>query len=153
MVLKTPTPVSFPRAVWLCWLAITAPAKFDAEERLDSELLNKQPYQEPMPRIFVLRRALGESLLSAITSAITGGVFGLVAAWFSGPQGTTVTALAVFGTGILLWGTLAVRGWDIQTFNSASLTERVNRWLFRFLYRVGTASIVMAATWGVVAQG
>ncbi|ESY56607.1 hypothetical protein X744_06005 [Mesorhizobium sp. LNJC372A00] len=61
-------------------------------------------------------------------------------------------ALAVaasLGTAILLWATLALKGWEIQTWSGVTLTERVNLWWFRGLYWIGTVLVVMAAIWGV----
>ena len=53
-----------------------------------------------------------------------------------------VAALQVVGASLLLWATLFVRGFEIQTNAGVTLTERVNQWLYRFLYCVGTALIV-----------
>jgi hypothetical protein len=41
---------------------------------------------------------------------------------------------------------LFVRGWDIQTLGGVTLTERVNRWIYRLLYCLGTAAIVTSLT-------
>lgn len=130
---------------------MTAPAKFDDVERQDNELRSRQSNPAPEPRINFVRRALGESLVLAATAALFGGFLGVCAAYVFGPSRTVVTFLAVAGTAILLWGTLAVQGWEIQTFDGVTLTERVNRWIFRFLYWIGTAILVMAAAWGIVA--
>ena len=40
-----------------------------------------------------------------------------------------VPALQIVGATVLLWATLFVRGWDIQTLGGVTLTERVNRWI------------------------
>lgn len=53
-----------------------------------------------------------------------------------------VNVLQVMGTSLLLWGTLFVRGWEIQTYSGVSFTERVNQWLYRFLYCIGTAALL-----------
>ncbi len=45
---------------------------------------------------------------------------------------------------ILLWGTVFVRGWDIQSYGGATLTERANRTLYLALYVVGTTLGVFA---------
>lgn len=45
---------------------------------------------------------------------------------------------------ILLWGTVFVRGWDIQSYGGATLSERANRTLYRALYVVGTRLGVFA---------
>jgi hypothetical protein len=58
----------------------------------------------------------------------------------STPQ--TVVWLQIVGAGLLLWGTLFVRGWEIQTYSGVVFTERVNQWLYRFLYCTGTSVIV-----------
>ena len=58
---------------------------------------------------------------------ISTGIFGCATS-------NSVTALAVIGACLLLWGTLFVRGWEIQTYKGRSLTERVNQWLYRALY-------------------
>ena len=50
--------------------------------------------------------------------------------------------LQIFGATVLLGATLFVRGWDIQSWGGVTLTERVNRWIYRFLYCLGTAVIV-----------
>jgi hypothetical protein len=55
-----------------------------------------------------------------------------------------VGVLQVVGAAILLWATLFVRGWDIQTMGGVSLTERVNQWIYRLLYCLGTTVIVVS---------
>jgi hypothetical protein len=53
-----------------------------------------------------------------------------------------VGTLQITGATMLLWATLFVRGWDIQSWGGVTLTERVNRWIYRVLYCLGTAAIV-----------
>jgi hypothetical protein len=45
---------------------------------------------------------------------------------------------------LLLWGTLFVRGWDIQTIGGVTLVERVNHWIYRTLYCLGTAVFIFS---------
>lgn len=45
---------------------------------------------------------------------------------------------------LLLWGTLFVRGWDIQTFGGRTLLERANRTIYVLLYFIGTAAGVFS---------
>jgi hypothetical protein len=52
--------------------------------------------------------------------------------------------LQIAGTGLLLWATLFVRGWEIQSWGGNTLGERVNRWLYRALSFVGTLILVFA---------
>jgi len=58
------------------------------------------------------------------------------------PSGALITASQVFGAGLLLSGTLFVRGWEIQSWSGVTLTERVNQWIYRFLYCTGTAVLI-----------
>ena len=75
---------------------------------------------------------------------------GLFGYYCFGASPIVVTSLAVVGTGVLLWATLAMKGWDIQTIDGVTLTERVNSWIFRILYWLGTALLVAAAAWDMV---
>lgn len=52
--------------------------------------------------------------------------------------------LQAMSAAILLWGTVFVRGWDIQSYGGATLTERVNRTLYLILYVSGTTLGVFA---------
>lgn len=148
MALKQPTPVSFFGAIRLCILAFFSPASFDAIEREDMKALETQPDAVEPYRINAVRRALGGALLWGSSAALVGLATGWLAARFFGGSGTAITAFAVGGAAILLWATLATKGWEIQTFSNVTLTERVNRWIFRGLYWLGTALLVVAASWG-----
>ncbi|WP_202331110.1 hypothetical protein [Mesorhizobium sp. L-8-3] len=148
MALKQPTPVSFSEAIRLCFLALFSPASFDAIEQENMKALETQPDAVEPYRINAVRRALGGALLSGVSAALVGFAVGWLAAFFFGPSGTAVTVFAVGGAAILLWATLATKGWEIQTYSNVTLTERVNRWIFRGLYWIGTALLVVAASWG-----
>ncbi|GGD98272.1 hypothetical protein [Caballeronia grimmiae] len=52
--------------------------------------------------------------------------------------------LQALSAATLLWGTLFLRGWEIQTFSGMTLTERVNQTLYRVLCTVGTVVGVFA---------
>ena len=58
-----------------------------------------------------------------------------------------ISWLQIVGACFLLWGTLFVRGWEIETNCGVTFTERVNQWLYRFLYCVGTAVLVCSLVW------
>jgi hypothetical protein len=58
-------------------------------------------------------------------------------------------ALIVLVTTILLWATLAVLGWNFQSWGGVSLSDRLNQWIFRALYFVGTALISAGSVWSV----
>ncbi|MCT7377396.1 hypothetical protein [Chelativorans salis] len=148
MALKQPTPVSLFKAVKLCFLALFSPGLFDAIEQEDMKALETQPDALEPYRINAVRKALGGAFLWGATAALVGLVTGWLAARLVGPSDTVVTVFAVTGAAILLWATLATKGWEIQTFSNVTLTERVNRWIFRGLYSIGTALLVVAASWG-----
>ncbi|MBK7646146.1 MAG: hypothetical protein IPJ12_03035 [Betaproteobacteria bacterium] len=143
-----PTKISFFKAVYYCFLAIVMPQRFVAEETADNALLNALAPQEPEERALKLRHALFKAFQLVFASGIFGVVIGLLAHRFCGPASSnTIAALQIIGALILLWGTLAVRGWDIQTYGGVTLTERVNQWIYRFLYCCGTAVLVLSLSW------
>ena len=74
----------------------------------------------------------------AVASARTWSGWGSVAGW-----------LQIGGGAVLLWATLFVRGWEIQSCGPVpTLPERVNQWLYRGLAVLGT----VLAVWGTVWQ-
>ena len=139
-----PTPISLLRATQLCFLLLFATERFIKEEERD--LANRGNYSgqaEKPHRAHVVRRAFWSSLALVAASA----VLGFVGAWLVHAAGRCATAatvawLQVGGASLLLWGTLFVRGWEIQTYSGVVFTERVNQWLYRGLYCVGTSIIV-----------
>jgi len=147
MALKQPIPVSFPRACYLCAVALVAPVRFSEIEKADSELLEKAPNADAQYRISKVRNAFLASLGIVIGSALIGSLLGWGAYRLFGRCAEANGVLQVVGAGILLWATLAVRGWDVQTFSGATLTERVNQWIYRGLYCISTALLVMTVVW------
>ena len=79
--------------------------------------------------------------LSQSTAVLIGKALGMLGV---DPNGKTPFVLQVAAAILLLWGTLFVGGWDIQSWGGVTLTERVNRWLFRFMYCIGTAAVVVS---------
>jgi len=137
------------RIVYLCILAVFSPKRFGKENEKDMEILAPSfEGAQPEPSANVVFRAFWFSLLLVLLS--TGAGYLLAQACLetygcASSQFTTV--LAGIGAAILLWGTLFVRGWQIQTFKGVSLVERVNQWLYRCLYCVGTAVVVCSVSW------
>jgi hypothetical protein len=138
------------RALVLCAFAAFAAAKLVEAQQADDETRKRFPQPPPpqLPKAFIVRRGLWESLVWVLASTavgyVTGKSLGLVSSAAATPL--VVAGLQVFGAIVLLWGTLFVRGWDIQTLGGVTLTERVNRWLYRLLYCLGTAAIVASLT-------
>lgn len=66
------------------------------------------------------------------------------------PSDMITIFLQIVGTGLLLWGTLFVRGWEIQTWNGKTIVEKVNRWIYRIMYCLGTGIIVCSLIWSSI---
>ena len=147
MALKQPQPVSFWGAIYLCLVAIFALGKFNKLDEEDRASLETRPNVTARYRIDHVRRALFYSLALVLASGLVGVVLGNVACHCIGKSDVWVTTLQVVGAGLVLWATLAVRGWEIQTFASVTLTERVNQWIYRSLSCFGTAILVMTVPW------
>lgn len=145
MALRKPTRVSFWKGAKLCWLALTDPTAFAEVERADSKLLESQPV--PDSDVRVIRQALSTALLLVIVSASSGFAVGWLIGQAFGPSRVLSFSLQVAAAMILLWATLAVRGWEIQSYSNATLRERVNQWIYRSLCCVGTFLFVMAVGW------
>jgi hypothetical protein len=137
------------RAVRLCVLAIVAPKQFAGENEKDAALLNPTfEGAQPEPGARVIFRAFWLSLLAVLGSVVVGYLVGQLSLAVVGCASSRVTtALVGVGAGVLLWGTLFVRGWQIQTYKGVSLVERVNQWLYRGLYCVGTGVVVWSISW------
>lgn len=139
-----PTPVSFFQAVRLCLLLLLAPGKFKEIERADQVARNEyKDRSEPPHRADTVRTAFFLSLGLVLAFSVIGYAVGKFM-HFSGRCAApdTTTWAQIIGAALLLWGTLFVRGWEIQSSSGVQFTERVNQWLYRALYCVGTAIIV-----------
>ena len=133
------------RALQLCTFGAFSPRRLIEAERRDEEARKRLPPPPPPeePRAFKVRHAVWESLLWVLCSIAAGYVGGRLLGAVSGQAtGALVRGLQVLGATVLLWATLFVRGWDIQSIGGVTLTERVNRWIYRLLYCLGTAAIV-----------
>jgi drug/metabolite transporter (DMT)-like permease len=96
----------------------------------------------------VVSRAFWMSLVLVLVSALIGAAAGMVCGRVLGAASPrAISWLQIVGASMLLWGTLFVRGWEIQTYKGQTLVERVNRWIYRALYCVGTAMLVSSLTW------
>ncbi len=61
--------------------------------------------------------------------------------------GNGTTYLQWGGVGLLLWATIGIAGWDIQTFTGSTTPEIVNRWLYRGVHVLGTILLVWSISW------
>jgi len=139
------TKVKLLRVIYLCILGAFCPGKLVEAEFADEEVRNALPQPPPpeKPRAYKVTRALWASLAWVMCSIAVGYLSGrILNAVFRKPVPVLVKSLQIAGATLLLWATLAVRGWDILSFGGVTLTERVNRWIFRFQYCLGTVAIV-----------
>ena len=139
------TKVSVLRALQLCAFGVLCPRKVTEAERGDEEIRKGFPQPPPPqePRAFRVRRAFWASLILVVCSIAVGYGAGATLRGLGGP-GTSklVGGLQIVGATLVLWATLFVRGWDIQSIGGVTLTERVNQWLYRALYCLGTGAVV-----------
>lgn len=91
-----------------------------------------------------LATAFGLVLVSLVVGSISGAV--LVRA-FGQPRHSIIVLLQTGAAGVILGATLAVLGSEIQSYVGQTLPEKVNRWLYRVFYVVGTYLLVLSLTW------
>lgn len=48
---------------------------------------------------------------------------------------------------LLLWATVGIAGWEVQTFDGSSTPEVANRWIYRILHVSGTFFLVWSVAW------
>ncbi len=142
------TPLSNWKKIKLVWLAIFRPAEYQIEEAEDSRRLETEPSIYPT-RVSIVRRSYVESFFHVFSAVIVGWLIALFCQTIALQSKCWVSGFAVLGTALLLWTTVAVKGWEIGSWSSSTLGERLNVWVFRFLYWVGTACLVAAAFWGI----
>jgi len=144
-----PTKLKFIKIVFLCFLAIFSPEKFIEEEKKDNQSRKNFTLQEKKPhQIYSVVKAFWISLVVIILSAILGTILGFILkSIFANPSPCIISFLQIAGACLLLWGTLFIRGWEIQTYCGVTLTERVNQWLYRGLYCIGTTLIICSLIW------
>ena len=143
-----PTPVRIKYAIYLCLLAIFAPRKLEIEDDKDRHIRKNFPGKsEKQCRTDIIYRAFWLSLMLVAGSILCGFFLGILCRLFAVLSPKATLWMQISGAACLLWGTLFVRGWEIQTFCGVTITERVNRWLYIFLYCTGTIIIVWALRW------
>jgi hypothetical protein len=134
-------------AVWSCLLAIFSPRRFlEFQERTTKKL--GVPAASENNSVFIVSHAFWFALVLVLVSGAVGAVAGLVCGLTLGvASARVITWLQLAGALLLLWGTLFVRGWQIQTYRGQTLIERVNQWIYRAFYCLGTATLVASLTW------
>ena len=144
------TKLKLKKIVFLCFLAILNPKKIILEEEKDTEIKKSfpNPEEKESHRIYVVVKAFWISLIFIILSATVGAIAGtILKLTFSNPSAGIISFLQIIGACLLLWGTLFIRGWEIQTYCGVTLTERINQWIYRGLYFIGTSIIICSLIW------
>jgi hypothetical protein len=133
--------------VWACILVIVSARRFLAFQRVQAAALGMNPASDD-DSAHIVHRAFWLSLLLVVVSALAGAIIGATAGDILGPATVRhIAILQVCGALLLLWGTLFVRGWQIQTYEGKTVIERINQWIYRALYCVGTAVLVASLVW------
>ena len=131
----------------LCALCVFSPGRFVNAEKRIRESLATQASSPTLPNAKKIQRAFFTSFAMVLASIGAGVLFSLIVLQFVPHfSAAFIQVLQLIGGGVLLWGTLYDRGWDIQTIAGSSLSERVNQWIYRGLYCFGTAMLSAATS-------
>ncbi len=129
----------------LCWYAMFSPKKLVEAQEADNTGRAVLPAGDREHAAFRIHRAFWASAGLVMVTALLGYGAGLLVLHCPWCMASAIArVLQLVGAVLLLWATLFVRGWDIQTFGGTTLSERVNQWLFRGLYIVGTFLLIMS---------
>ncbi|MDA8137365.1 MAG: hypothetical protein M0036_01825 [Desulfobacteraceae bacterium] len=143
----TPTKIHFFQACYFCLLAIFCPSKLEVEEKKDNEQRAQLPKTDNSSAR-IINYAFWSSFLLILLFSMIGALAGYTLSCALGvPSRGVISFLQILGASLLLWGTLFIRGFEIVTFDTVSLTERVNQWLYRAMYCFGTSLIIMSLVW------
>ena len=136
------------RAVLLC---VFSPRRFlPVAVKHDTQLHGEANTTEINRMSRLIQQSLRESLLLVALAVALGAGAGQVLSSLCGPStGYGSRGLQWFGIGILLWATLSLLGWELP--DGQTLAEKVNRWLYRGLYLIGTALLACSVSWPTVA--
>lgn len=146
-----PAKINFVKIIYLCCLAAFYPKQFINEEQNDNAIRKNFPpikEEEIKHGIYKITRAFWSALGLIILSAFFGGLAGLfLFRIFYHPDSIVIAIFQIIGACLLLWGTLFIRGWEIQTISGVTLAERVNQWIYRILYCLGTSIMICSLIW------
>jgi hypothetical protein len=130
-------------------LLVFWPSRFNRLAREYADAQSKEVnWQFPETPTHEVRKKLFSSFLEGLFAVGAGYVTGLVFANHYGPASDTcIQVLQYLGVAIILWATLAKGGWNIQTTKGESLPEKVDQWIYRLLYLVGSYFLVLSVSW------
>lgn len=126
-------------------LIFSSTAFLDAEERNTEAANAPRKGASIAERAALVRRAFWRSATLVLLAFVVGGLIAAAMRWVGyALYPRWQLFLQAMSAAILLWDTVFVRGWDIQSYGGAMLTERANRTLYLILYVSGTTLDVFA---------
>lgn len=134
-------------------LCLASPQKFaDLALEYDRNLprieTDDDPLSQRVQKAWIIRRAFWFSCLLTSGALLVGYFLGLSLKCFVGAAGTsTATFVQAVSAGVVLIATLAVRGWEIQSYSGETLPEKINQWLMRTLFVSGTFAFSLFLGW------
>lgn len=129
---------------------------FETNQQLLAKYPNRQLPPEEIKEVekvvWERTKKIRGALFAAFWSTAIAILVGVLAGYSAGcvfgePPAVLLSALQILGAGIILIATLALLGWEIETWKGRSLPEQVNRWLFRVQYWFGTTLFVFSLAW------
>jgi len=136
--------LGFFKKSWYVLLLIFNTQKFiEIEIKHDQELPDLNENFAP-PRAVILKNSLLLSLFIVLSAGILGFFISLGILFYNYELTRNgIVILQISSALFLLWGTLFLRGWEIQSYIGETLTERINQFIYRSLYFIGTVLIVL----------
>ena len=112
-----------------------------------AEKNQKLPESQSQRSVAEIRHVLCTSFLLVVGSMIIGALAGRIYIWSGLPNPILFSEISQYiGVAILLWATLGKVGWSIQTTNGTTLPERVNDFVYRLLYVIGSIFLALSAS-------
>jgi hypothetical protein len=103
---------------------------------------------EDLRRAQIIRRAFWVSSFLTAGALCAGYALGWTLKYFlCAASDTSVTLVQAVSAAVVLVATLAARGWDIQSYSGETLPEKVNQWLTRSLFVLGTFFFSLFLGW------
>lgn len=115
------------------------------DERLPPE--KEKEFRESISAsVDIIRHSVRKSLILCLVAVVFAGA--IVLPLKNNSLGSLVPSLGLLsgmaGVFLVLWATLGVLGWEIQTVKGRTLPEELNKFWFRLLYFLGTVLIFVS---------
>lgn len=152
------------KAVWTPWaiiLLLVSPARLVAhsvDHAIRSQPGSLSSEQEAALRasftvqfqgaVSLIRNSLFTSLFIVASSIAAALITALILQKQAIPKSHNLNiGLQFGGIGVLLWATLGRVESAIQTWDGGTVPERVDQWLYRFLYIAGSYTLALSVVW------